>query len=89
MDMQRWLWPLLVIAARTWSHSCSMPWRCPRCPLGTPLANAIKGFGDVPDDAPRHHACRKIVHMLLRAGAQIGRSIDEAFEQTEDRCFRP
>ena len=56
---------------------------------GTPLAMAIHGFGDVPDDPPRHHACRKIVHMLLRAGAQIGtQAIDEAFEQTEDRCFR-
>ena len=57
---------------------------------GTPLANAIKGFGDVPDDPPRHHACRKIVHMLLRAGAQAGTLAiaDEVFERTEDRCFR-
>ena len=56
---------------------------------GTPLAMAIHGFGDVPDDPPRHNACRKIVHMLLRAGAQIGtEAIDEAFEQTEGRCFR-
>ena len=57
---------------------------------GTPLANAIKGFGDVPDDPPRHHACRKIVHILLRAGAQTGTLAiaDEVFERTEDRCFR-